>query len=59
MELEMLNLKNQQKNEPLGDGKAVFLSEGTDGEYEEHIENEERGWGEFKRKIFNLGKKKL
>ena len=55
----MLNLKSQQKNEPLGDGKAVFLSEGTDGEYEEHIENEERGWGEFKRKIFNLGKKKL
>jgi|TARA_R100001530_G_scaffold73266_1_gene51665 hypothetical protein len=54
MELEIQNLKSQQKNEPLGDGKAVFLSEGTDGEYEEHMENEERGWKEFKRKIFNL-----
>ncbi len=54
MELEIQNLKSQQKYVPLGDGKEVFLSEGTDGEYEEHMENEERGWKEFKRKIFNL-----
>lgn len=37
-----------------GNGKAVFLSDGTPDEYAEYIEDEERGWKGFKNKIFNL-----
>lgn len=37
--------------EPLGDGKAVFLSDMTEDEYQEYVRNEENGWKKFKEKI--------
>lgn len=40
--------------EPVGDGKAVFLELGTEEEYEEFVKKEEQGWGPFFKKVFNL-----
>ena len=39
---------------PLGDGKAVFMEEGTEEEFDRFVEEEERGWKGFFTKIFNL-----
>lgn len=48
---------NKKEEEPLGDGKAVFLEDGTEDEFQEYVQNEERGWGSFINKIKNLNKK--
>ena len=42
---------------PLGNGKAVFLEEGTDEDFERFVEEEERGWKGFFNKIRNLNNK--
>lgn len=35
----------------VGDGKAVFLSDMTEDEYQEYVRNEENGWKKLKEKI--------
>lgn len=37
---------------PIGDGKAVFLSDMTEAELEEFVHQEERGWRKFVEKFF-------
>lgn len=37
-----------------GNGNAVFISYGTDDEYEDFVEKEDRGWGKFINKILHL-----
>lgn len=41
---------------PLGDGKAVVLSDMDESEFKEWEEDQVHGWAKFKRKIKNLGK---
>lgn len=49
-----LALPNQPQQPPVeGDGKAVFIELGTDEEYEDYVMKEERGWGNFIKKVFN------
>jgi len=36
----------------LGDGKAEFLSDFTQAEYETYIHEEQHGWGKFYKKMF-------
>jgi len=36
--------------------KGAFFEEGTEDEYNEYIEDEDRGWKGFKKRLFNLGK---
>lgn len=42
---------------PLGDGKAVFLSDMSDEEYAMWEEDQVHGWAKFKKKVFNITKK--
>lgn len=42
--------------EPLGNGKGVFLSDMDEDEMEEYIERVDHGWGGFINKVKNLGK---
>ena len=44
-------------DEPVGDGKAVFLEFGTEDEEEEFVRLEEKGWKGFYKRIFNINKK--
>lgn len=49
--------EEREKTEgPLGDGKAVFLADMTDEEYEKYVMEEEKGWGGFIKEVFNLNK---
>ena len=41
---------------PLGDGKAVVLSDMDESEFKEWEEDQVHGWAKFKNKIKNLGK---
>jgi len=45
------------KDEPLGDGKAAFIENGTEMEYIEYDRLENKGWKGFYKKVKNLGKK--
>jgi len=36
--------------------KGIFLSDGTDGEYEEYDRLENKGWKGFYKRVKNLGK---
>ena len=38
--------------------KAVFLEEGTDEDWEEYDHKENKGWGKFISKVFNLNSEK-
>lgn len=42
---------------PLGDGKAVFLSDMSDHEFMMWEEDQVHGWAKFKKKVFNITKK--
>ena len=37
-----------------GDGKAVFLSDMTEEEYQEYLHDEVNGWKKFNNKLSNL-----
>lgn len=39
---------------PLGNGKAVFLSDMTDEEFAIWEEDQVHGWAKFKKKVFNI-----
>lgn len=53
----MQKLKAVLKTDPpVGDGGAVFISEGTEEDYEEHDRLENKGWKGFYKKITNLNK---
>jgi len=48
-------LKFQEEETPTetkGDGKAEFLSDFTQAEYETYIHEEQHGWGKFYKKMF-------
>lgn len=45
---------NASMLEPLGDGKAVFLSDMNDDEVAMWEEDQVHGWAKFKNKIMNL-----
>lgn len=45
---------NNKKEEPLGNGKAVFLSDMSEDEFKEWEEDQVHGWAKFKRTIKNL-----
>jgi len=49
-------LKEEKSDEPLGDGKAVFLSDMTEEEYEEYQHNVTNGWGGFNKKVKKIFK---
>jgi len=44
------------KNDSIGDGKAVFLENGTDDDFEEYERDITKGWGGFYKKVFNINK---
>ena len=50
-EIKQSDLPQFLSQEPLGDGKAVFLPEMTESEYQDYLENEVNGWQKFKQKI--------
>ena len=52
-----VEIEKAKEKEPLGDGKAVFLSDGTEEDYQEHDRNVNKGWGPFIKKALNLEKK--
>lgn len=47
-------MQNSPKNEPIGDGKAVFLENFNDEETEAYIKKVDQGWGKFYNKIMNI-----
>lgn len=50
----MQNLKKNLTDTPVGDGSAVFFSDGTDDEFKEYDYLENKGWKGFVNKIKNL-----
>jgi hypothetical protein len=51
-EIDNETLRKVLSGAPLGDGKAVFLPEMTDAEYDKYRHEEKRGWGKFYDKLF-------
>lgn len=49
-----IKIEKAKEGEPIGDGKAVFLSDGTEDEYQEYDRNVNKGWGPFIKKALNL-----
>lgn len=50
-EISNERLKELLSDGPLGDGKAEILTPMTEEEYEEHVRNEENGWGKLKERF--------
>jgi len=48
-------IDDAKEDQPIGNGKAVFLSDMTENEYEEYDHLENKGWKGFYKKIKNLG----
>lgn len=46
---ERLDIEREESE--IGDGKAEFLSEMTEQEYDDYIHEEQNGWKNLKRKI--------
>jgi len=45
------NRLGQVEDEPVGDGKAVFLSDMTEEEYQAYDRNELQGWGKVLKQL--------
>ena len=53
---ELIDLMDDEVEESIGDGKAVFMENGTDDDFEEFDRKENKGWSGFYKKVKNLGK---
>lgn len=53
-QLDLVRKQLEESKEPLGDGGAIFLEEGTEDEFEEYVHLEEKGWGGFIKKVFSI-----
>lgn len=51
-----MEVEKQEEERLKGDGKAVFLSDMTEEEYQEYVHNEVDGWKKFTNKVAKLFK---
>lgn len=50
---ELTTLMAQRESSP-GDGRAVFIEDGTEAEYDQYVKESEQGWKSFNNKVKEL-----